>query len=46
MRAKERCSETEQVRGVYAGAFGSRVGEDRASRRQWIGALLVVDWWQ
>jgi hypothetical protein len=44
---KERWSDTVQSRGVCAGAFGARVGEERASQARWAGALLgvvVVDW--
>jgi hypothetical protein len=36
---KERWSDTVQSRGVYAGAFGARVGEERASQARWAGAL-------
>jgi len=43
---KERCSDTDRSRGVYAGAFGARVGVEGASRTQWAGALLVVESWR
>jgi hypothetical protein len=43
VRVKERCSGTDRVRGVYAGAFGARVGVEGASQLQRAGALLVVE---
>jgi hypothetical protein len=39
---KGRWSDTVQSRGVCAGAFGARVGEERASQARWAGALLGV----
>lgn len=42
VRVKERCSGTDRARGVYAGAFGARVGVEGGSRRQWAG---VMSWW-
>ena len=42
VRVKERCSDTDRARGVYAGAFGARVGVEGGSRMQWAG---VVEWW-
>jgi hypothetical protein len=48
VRVKERCSGTDRARGVYAGAFGARVGVEEASRRQWAGELMAVEkwWWE
>lgn len=45
VRVKERCSGTDRARGVYAGAFGARVGVEGGSRRQWAGELVVMWWW-
>jgi hypothetical protein len=43
---KERCSDTDQARGVYAGAFGARVGVEGASPgamgRSVAGGLVVA----
>lgn len=45
VRVKERCSGTDRVRGVYAGAFGARVGVEGASQLQWAGVVMVKRWW-
>lgn len=43
VRVKERCSGTDRARGVYAGAFGARVGVGEVSQRQWAGVLMAVE---
>jgi hypothetical protein len=42
VRVRERWSDTGQSRGVYAGAFGARVGVERASQARRVGALMCV----
>lgn len=46
VRVKERCSGTDRARGVYAGAFGARVGVAEASQRQWAGVLTAMEKWR
>lgn len=46
VRVKERGSGTDRARGVYAGAFGARVGVGEASQRLWARVLMAAEeWW-